>query len=986
MKKKSNSKTSKEEQKVAEKSFVSKIMDSKFVKNIFPKVLPLILIFFVMFFAFYIRSAPDKLRGIEEISRQEIYNYVGNIINYKISLDYPNLNQIYQSELYEKEFQNAISNGYVDINGERIMIEEEVQKRVQLHKESLTDDNGQVYLNAIDPYHFYRLGEIYQENGYMGTSIVTDEQGNQKPMIDYKLAPKGFEGSYTPDLQTWLFATIFRFKGYDENTPVGYKTASVYYIPVIIILLSIIPMFLIIRKFSSNIFAFFGSLLCVSIGTVTSRTVAGFTDTDGYNILFPLLILLFLIYSLSTEKRIFKIIYAFLASLFTTMYIWAWPSGWFMYMFVIISIIAYYFLIILYKKIILKSILKDDISKFKKTILSDSIIALTYAVLSFVLTYIFLGFNLFTLAYDGFSGSMSDIATVGQSNIWPNVYSSVAELNPASFEQILSTVGGSLVTGKIVLVIAMFALLMLVFNAFKGDTDKKNKLIVLASIIWFLIIINLSFFVNLTVNNPELFIFLLFLPIGISLLMNIISGHNNFKVFLSILLALWMSGTIYMSFHGVRFILLLAPAFSIAFAIGLYYISFFMVNIFGGEFENRFSGRKLIGLIIVTIFFTVLFIPVAQTSDKITKSTLPNFDDSWYNAMYKIENETSKSAIITSWWDFGHFFAAISKRGVTFDGGTQTNPVSHWVGRFLLENDEHVAEDILKMLVCSSNDAYYDFYKMVGKNEADSIKILRIINRTFGHEREEKQDILKNNGYYDLTDDQVEKILNNLDCKDSKESIVIASGDMIPKAGVWAHWGLWDFEKKYVYNNYLRMSSSDIAHNIDIDKEIVDKYVEELKSIDIRSKVEGIKKDDLLNYWFAPYPRYLTSDNQYMFNCQVEGNETISCLNGNLKIDAMTGNITKNNLAEGFTVRNIYVPSKEDKVLEIEQDSNGRVDMILMNTASGFAIMFAEPPLANSLFSKMYFMNGSGLTKFEKFIDENGLNAPRITVWKSDLS
>jgi len=91
------------------------------------------------------------------------------------------------------------------------------------------------------------------------------------------------------------------------------------------------------------------------------------------------------------------------------------------------------------------------------------------------------------------------------------------------------------------------------------------------------------------------------------------------------------------------------------------------------------------GYIVVTLLFLILFQPIATQAKAIGDGSLPNFDDGWYAGMEKIKNETSQDAIITSWWDFGHFFATVGDRGVTFDGGSQTTPQAHWVGKLLLE-------------------------------------------------------------------------------------------------------------------------------------------------------------------------------------------------------------------------------------------------------------------------------------------------------------
>ena len=78
----------------------------------------------------------------------------------------------------------------------------------------------------------------------------------------------------------------------------GEYIGAIFTLSAILATLSVIPIFLIIRVFSNNLFALFGSLILLTVGTFVSRTVAGFVDTDAYQILFPLSITASLIYAL----------------------------------------------------------------------------------------------------------------------------------------------------------------------------------------------------------------------------------------------------------------------------------------------------------------------------------------------------------------------------------------------------------------------------------------------------------------------------------------------------------------------------------------------------------------------------------------------------------------------------------------------------------------------------------------------------------------
>jgi asparagine N-glycosylation enzyme membrane subunit Stt3 len=369
-----------------------------------------------------------------------------------------------------------------------------------------------------------------------------------------------------------------------------------------------------------------------------------------------------------------------------------------------------------------------------------------------------------------------------------------------------------------------------------------KRIMYIFTFIWTLLFVNSTMFTSISANSKFLFIALMFMPVAIALIMSLIAGNRGNKIFAAILLTVWIAGTVFMSLIGVRFILLLAPATSIAFGIGLYYLSKIVNAFFTEEFKLKGYFQNVYGFAAASILFVVLFMPIASNALLISDNSIPNFDDAWYQSMYNIKDNSQEDAIITSWWDFGHFFAAIAERGVTFDGASQTTPQSHWVGKLLLENDEEVSHDILKMLVCGGNNAF-DYILEVSEDNTEGVKTNKLLYSTFGKSDEEKIELFENYKYYSFTDEQIEEVMQSLACSNPSENFVITSEDMVGKAGVWAHWGSWDFTKKYVHDNYNKMTNEQIALELDEDIGLVNQYVSELEAIDSRAQIENIKRE-----------------------------------------------------------------------------------------------------------------------------------------------
>jgi len=90
--------------------------------------------------------------------------------------------------------------------------------------------------------------------------------------------------------------------------------------------------------------------------------------------------------------------------------------------------------------LVINNFISKDKDLFSK-IINDSVVLISFIISSLFFTWFFTKNNIFAVSYNGIFASISGIAGIG-SNIWPNVLSSVAELNPASFGQIVNSVGG----------------------------------------------------------------------------------------------------------------------------------------------------------------------------------------------------------------------------------------------------------------------------------------------------------------------------------------------------------------------------------------------------------------------------------------------------------------------------------------------------------------------------------------------------------------
>ena len=118
-------------------------------------------------------------------------------------------------------------------------------------------------------------------------------------------------------------------------------------------------------------------------------------------------------------------------------------------------------------------------------------------------------------------------------------------------------------------------------------------------------------------------------------------------------------------------------------------------------------------------------------------------------------------------------------------------------------------------------------------------------------------------------------------------------------------------------------------------------------------------------------------------------------------IVAERGIIDKNNISNSKIILGIYTRSNNQKVDERQEIPNAVVkvsdgvfttnsfndntlnfNMLLQQTESNFRSMIVLSELTESLFTKLFYLDGETSKSFEKFHDVRDLTGSRIITWK----
>jgi asparagine N-glycosylation enzyme membrane subunit Stt3 len=610
------------------------------------------------------------------------------------------------------------------------------------------NQNGLPYMLEFDSYYHYRLTKNFLDHGYLGDTIIN---GRVWDMHSYH--PPGVPMNYPP-LIVYIAAFIYKFINLFASVPL---LTVCFWLPMFIGPLAGVVAYFFTRRFTNQYGAIAAGMFLVTSPLYAVRTLPGFFDTDMFVVIFPLLVIWFFIEAVQSKKRKMQIIFAGLSAFFMFVFSAAW-SGWY-YLFYIVFIFSIFYLIWL---------------KIKKNDIKDiGCVFLIFTFGSLFLISIITGFsNIIKLVYE----PAVLITIFGKSPWapWPNVYSTVLELQKPSVIEAIVSVGLALFLVGIIGIIWMFRVLI--------NCELKKRL--LNKVTWF---------------------------------------------FYSFLFVWILIGLVLILMGGIRFATLLMPPIVISAGIMIGNFAEYLELLKDSRKSDIFKRRKnLTGIISIAVLLLITTPAVFSVHQIISKIT-PNANDDLWNASEWINGNTSRETVIISNWSKGHLLTAIADRPVVFDGrmGYMENLASrkndnafkygvrspstsreYWTDRALSTSDEALSHGILNMLATTGDNAYLTLEDYTGS----TAKSAEILNKVLGLNKETAMDILINN--YHLSETQTHTILD-LTHPEIVTPFVLVTTDEIRDAAYFIfNFGEWDLNKDKGTDYTYSIASYNITENI----------------------------------------------------------------------------------------------------------------------------------------------------------------------------
>ncbi|MBQ6344697.1 MAG: peptide transporter [Methanobrevibacter sp.] len=838
------------------------------------------------------------------------------------------------------------------------------------YKAEYVDSSGLPYFSEMDSYYNLRLTEDYVDHGYVG-----DEKINNTEWDMHRYAPTGEAVSYEMGI---VYVTSFLHNLFGNQT----VKETAFWTGAIISALAVVPAFIFSRRLTNDYGAIVATLIIALAPNYFSHTFAGFFDTDMFYYIFALFFVFFFVETIRAKNIVFKILFAVLSILSIGLFSMSW-QGYIFYvglmgLFAVVYLIACYFFNVGDDN-------QDEYSnKLQWFIRQNELLSIIIlGVVGFVGLALFQGIDGVLGIFGSVTGLLSLQSASRTVGGFPNVLISVAEMQMPNLlgggmtSAFLANTNGVVngIGGMAILFAGLAVLYVLVSRVLKlrkvkvktpGNTTKKppkGKRLSSAKKIDndFKFNINLGNFEfgssdellaskRLTVLYTTLFV--------VWVIITALAVSRGSRFITTIVLPFGLLAGIFVGFatdyiknklNDDRWIIAIAVLCGFLAAIPLAQVSVILgilifivivaaalVTVYGIKpvATKKVPLKKYVIIIAIVI---ALVSPTVCGAYVTSTHVVPGTSDAMWNSMTWINENAPEDTVITSWWDFGYLFEIAADRQVTFDGGSQSGERAFWLGQAMTTSDLELSAGIFRMLDSSGTLADEALVNYTGDTGKATSILIDILPKT----AEDAQSTLTSK--YHLTAAQAKDVVQYTHPDKVRPVIFVASSDMLQKAGWWSYFGAWDFKNQSSqnYNYYVPTEQVKVGAGQTGKLALLEDQGMTINAVISR----GNGNNTTTGYTEAVYTE---NGEQIMINDTPYNPLNIS----NIIV-----------IEDGYLVKNESVGNVK----------NANFTLFLMGNDNNYSPILISNELANSMFTRLYLLGGSGQDIFENVHNENGV-------------
>jgi asparagine N-glycosylation enzyme membrane subunit Stt3 len=447
----------------------------------------------------------------------------------------------------------------------------------------------------------------------------------------------------------------------------------------------------------------------------------------------------------------------------------------------------------------------------------------------------------------------------------------------------------------------------------------------------------------------------------------------------------WLGATLWMSFEGLRYVLLAVVPLSLAAGVSLGHVAPAVAAL--GLTRARLA--RAASVTVAGGLAAAALGPVAIGGLGEAMTHAPTINSAWAAAFAAIRAQSSGDAIVDIWWDYGHWAKYFTERAVVLDGASLQRRSVHWMAHALAAASDTEAIGVLRMMNCGTvadpdGGPSARPYDMLIRWSADPGLAFRSVMEMSRLPREQAADFLRGAG---LPEARVATLLRTVYCTPPQGFLVLTT-DLLDSRG-WMVFGLWDPGLAHIVE-LARRSSVDAALPV-----IEQKY--------------GLPEDAARAYYTAA-SRVQTEEDEIAFaapGAQTWSTDWRPCVPeaGTLRCTLDLGDFAVGPHLQDLVVdpdnpertRIRIVPRPDAAALEatpalVEIARRDQLQDVPLATATvGLAVLVdpdqkrvfvGTPGVVHSVLARLALLDGRYSPGFQKIYDQLGVDRQRITVWR----
>lgn len=853
--------------------------------------------------------------------------------------------------------------------------DDEHARRVAELEESFKDehrfrgDDGRdhAYLADLDSYIWLRLARNYLRHGSVCDRIVDGLCRD-----DMAPAPVGREQLYARSLHTAAIVRLHRL--ITVVAPDFPLSSTSYYVPIIVGLLGVIPAFLLGWRFGGEVGAVTAALASAANPAFLIRSIG--SDNDVWNIVLPLYALWACVGSVAATNLRARLAYALAAGVFVGLHAAVW-SGW---LFTHAVVLAGFGACVVYTG--LRYVLQQRDARLWRD-------AALGAVAASAATYFAVAAVATSLADPevGFASShleiLERVSWFGQGDaplspdldkiVWPSHFSSVAELrkmheiNPASFDanvplMLLGFAGAALLVlprrrwqrGHLAAFATGAAVLGYVYTAPEATRAQVSYLL---------------------------------LPAALALAAVAVSDRSMDESERGALfLVAWLGSAYTLSSQSNRFVMFLAPPVAIGLAVCAHRARQIIVAYLG----ERLGARGVVAASVIVVA-ALLAYPL-QRGWLTARDQLPQMNDAWWDTLTGLRSTAAADAIINAWWHDGHWITYGAERRVSADGASLRTHVPYWFTRALLTADERHSAGLLRMLACGSDALPYPEGALgaYGRLRASGLGVFEaqgLVDKLAAVDREAAAAELERSG---LSPEAAAGVLEATHCRPPANYLVLS--DRLTASAGWAV-GQWDFRRAFAAKWAAALPRDEALQALQRDagyseSEARELYREAPRGDDARTPEALISPE--LGYLTKEWLPCVSDDTGASRVCFLAARvsnapQVLEAFEYNARAPA-SGRLRI--LHQGGRTRYTYrtpgtiIVAAASRLDETHPPGATDPGIAVLIDTVGHRMLVAEAELLNSTFTKLMFLDGRYLKRFEKVQEHSAYTGERVVTYR----